>query len=364
MKSRIASLDGIRALSIALVCMAHFSYSVGFPLPTMQKMWWVNDYARYGVGIFLVISGFLITTLLQKELIKTGAINLKQFYIRRAYRILPVAYLYMAVVTVLFYKSIQFKYLLAAYTYLSCYTMWSPWVLVHLWSLSVEEQFYLLWPATMVLGLVVARRFAAGEMIVAPVLRYVMSLSIIGLSWRTSHRLMLSSFPTVADSLAAGCLLALYQPELGRWARFFEWRGFPLIWAAILAIPIANHYEQPGHIGGLIHMSLPTVFNIGIALCLQNAVLVKPWVFNIKPVIWIGQLSYGLYLWQMLFTNPDAHSWMATFPQNIGFFLLTVVASYYLFEQPILRLRDTPKTGGTPPGRCESGMHKRVRTAP
>src|SRR5882724_9559882 len=141
--SRIPSLDGLRALSISLVLVGHFAFAAGFPI---HRAWWTDAYAHYGVLIFFVISDYLITTLLVRERAKTGTINLKQFYIRRAYRILPAAYFYLVVVTVVFYASLPFKFLVTAYTYLTSYAVHTPWVLLHLWSLSVEEQFYLVWP--------------------------------------------------------------------------------------------------------------------------------------------------------------------------------------------------------------------------
>src|SRR5438552_10798994 len=111
---RIPSLDGFRALSLLLVAVGHFAHTPGFPI---RSSWWTDAYAHYGVRIFFVLSGFLITTLLMRERQKTGIVNLRQFYIRRAYRILPAAYVYLAVVTVAFHESLPHKYLIAAYTY-------------------------------------------------------------------------------------------------------------------------------------------------------------------------------------------------------------------------------------------------------
>src|SRR4051794_8992036 len=110
--SRIPSLDGLRALSIALVLIAHFSYSNGSPIRHSALM---DVYAHYGVRIFLVLSGYLITTLLRREQETTGTINLRRFYVRRAYRLMPAAYLYLIVITVVFHQSLPHKYLVAAY---------------------------------------------------------------------------------------------------------------------------------------------------------------------------------------------------------------------------------------------------------
>ena len=222
--SRIPSLDGIRALAIILVCVGHFAYNAGF-------RWWTDLYAHYGVRIFLVLSGFLITTLLKREREETGTINLKRFFIRRAYRILPAAYAYMILVSIVFGDSFTSKDLFVTFTYLSSY-FHLPWLLSHLWSLSVEEQFYLLWPAAMALGIMLARRFAFGAIVFAPVFQFAMAK--IGLALAAFY-----CFPSVADSLAAGCLLAIYQTKLEKYRSFFAWRGFPFDLGANIVLSLS-----------------------------------------------------------------------------------------------------------------------------
>jgi peptidoglycan/LPS O-acetylase OafA/YrhL len=315
------------------VLLAHFAYSSGFPL---QHNWWTDDYAHYGVRIFFVISGFLITSLLQREREKTGSIDLKQFYIRRAYRLLPAAYLYLVTVTVIFHEALPYKYLVASYLYLSSYTIHSPWVLNHLWSLSVEEQFYMLWPAAVGLGILVARRSAFAAIGIAPVARFILLQGAwyLGALW---------SFPAVVDSIAAGCLLALYQPEFKKYESFFRWRGFPVIWAATLSMPIFQHYHYVlhfWHMSGLVAVAALPIFNLGIVLCIQNAITAPPRILNTSTMIWIGNLSYSLYLWNMPFTNPDVHSWATEFPQNLVLTLLAATISFYAVEQPVRKLRD------------------------
>jgi peptidoglycan/LPS O-acetylase OafA/YrhL len=334
--SRIVSLDGLRALSIFLVLFDHFSYSNGFPI---RHNGITDDYAHYGVRIFFVISGFLITTLLLRERDQNGTINLTQFYIRRAFRILPISYVYLIMLAILFHKSLTPKQLTIAFTYLSSYDVHLPWVLSHLWSLSVEEQFYLVWPLVMALGVVVSRRFAFVAMVIAPLFRFVMKRTSLPLA-------AVYFFPAVIDSLAAGCLLALYQPEALRHRSFFAWRGFPLIWAFTLSIPALKLYSDAflfWPLPQIIHNSALTVFNFGIVLCIQNAITVRPRILNHPIVVWIGMLSYSLYLWQMPFTNPNAHSWATTFPQNLIVTFLAAVISLYAIEKPFLRMRERRK---------------------
>src|SRR5215471_5068557 len=155
--SRIPSLDGIRAVSILMVLMSHFGLSLHYP----HNLWALaNCYGKVGLRIFYVLSGFLITHLLLRERDKAGRISLKNFYLRRAYRILPAAYLYMIVVTALFHADFQAKDIVLAFTYLSSYSTYIPHSLSHLWSLSVEEQFYVVWPAAMAAAAIRERKVA------------------------------------------------------------------------------------------------------------------------------------------------------------------------------------------------------------
>jgi peptidoglycan/LPS O-acetylase OafA/YrhL len=106
----------------------------------------LETYGSFGVRIFFVISGFLITGLLLNERERTGTISLPDFYVRRAYRILPAAYVFMLAMIAAHWHALSWSSIFAALTYSSNYLHEKNWVLGHLWSLSVEEQFYLLWP--------------------------------------------------------------------------------------------------------------------------------------------------------------------------------------------------------------------------
>ncbi|HTE88387.1 MAG TPA: acyltransferase, partial [Terriglobales bacterium] len=139
MNNRIPSLDGMRALSILMVLVGHAAFSNGSPVTPNH---WTHTYAHYGVCIFFVISGFLITTILEKERASTGKIDLRRFFIRRAYRILPVAYVFIGVMILTHYNSLQWGQMAAVLTYTSSYVKGLPFYFTHLWSLSVEEQFY------------------------------------------------------------------------------------------------------------------------------------------------------------------------------------------------------------------------------
>jgi peptidoglycan/LPS O-acetylase OafA/YrhL len=140
--NRIPSLDGLRAISVSLVLFGHLARAGHTPSS-------MSVYAGAGVQMFFVISGYLITTILLKEHHRTATIDLRQFYIRRAYRILPPASVFMLFVLVMYWRQFRWIDIGAMLLYLINYDSGRPWVIGHLWSLGVEEQFYFLWPSAL-----------------------------------------------------------------------------------------------------------------------------------------------------------------------------------------------------------------------
>jgi peptidoglycan/LPS O-acetylase OafA/YrhL len=322
--SRIASLDGLRAGSIALVVLGHLAATRYFPL---RSPYLAAHYADAAVRAFFVISGFLITTLLLREQQESGTIRLKEFYVRRAYRILPAAYFFMIVVSAVFHAALSPKDLAIAFTYLTSYSVHRPWILGHLWSLSVEEQFYFLWPLVMRKGARTATQVAIVVMVIAPAVRLILAAS--GYAQGNG-----SYFPLVSDAIATGCLLALLQPVVKKHAAFFAWRGFPLIWILTLLIPVffRTHYTAYETVGS-------PVLHVGLALCMQNAITARYRVLNARLPVWIGALSYSLYLWQEPFLNRYSSRWYTAFPANLVLAFLAAGISYYCIERPALRWR-------------------------
>jgi len=206
----IPSLDGIRALSIALVILSHAQVTVGFPgwIPGV-----IADHGTLGVHIFFVISGFLITTLLLQESKSRGDISLGLFYARRTLRIFPPCYLFLAAIASATWFGIirvPARLFLFAVTYTVNYATQGIWIVGHLWSLAVEEQFYLVWPLTLKLaGWTRALWIAAILALGAPPFCFALYLVNPELSGRVR-----SYFPFVADAIAAGCVVAGVLPWL------------------------------------------------------------------------------------------------------------------------------------------------------
>jgi len=200
---RIPSLDGLR-VSLAWVLLAHLSGTRHF------VRWEVLElYGNFGVRIFFVPSGYLITSLLLKEHEKSGNISLREFYTRRAYRILPATGAFMVVAIATHWRALSWSNIATAVTYTSDYYDGGNWVLGHLWSLSVEEQFYLLWPLALTAFFQRRLWIVAGLLLAGPPLRV-----LFWMLW--GYRGLEHPFPVVMGVLAAGCALAMLQPQLRR----------------------------------------------------------------------------------------------------------------------------------------------------
>ena len=199
---RIPSLDGMRAVAIGIVILAHALGTRHF-LYRKQVYEVVGDLGPLGVRIFFIISGFLITSILLQELGQTGCVSLRRFYLRRAFRIFPAFYCFLGVMLLATWcmgYSIPFAEWTAAATYSINYLEHRDWYLTHCWSLAVEEQFYLLWPLTIWwLGRRRALVIAIFIVVLVPWIRVVTAVVF------PAHRYSIPwEFHTICDGLATG----------------------------------------------------------------------------------------------------------------------------------------------------------------
>ena len=334
---RIPSLDGLRAISIAMVLLAHLAGTRGFPMSAATGR--MLGLGELGVHVFFVISGFLITGLLMDELALSGRISLSRFYLRRTLRIFPAYYTYLAIVflaAVVGWVQLAPHDLIHGLSYTSNYYPSRSWFMGHTWSLSVEEQFYLLWPALLVLaGPRRAVFIAAATLLAVPIIRVgsweLMRWSGDGIG----HR-----FETVADAIAAGCVLAGMRPRLHESALYKRALASPWF-AAVPAIVVGANllHEHP-----VVYFGAGlTLANVGIALCLDRCVTLPSGrtgrILNAAPMVFVGLISYSLYLWQQIFLNRESASTLATFPLNLILAVSAALASYYIVERPALRFR-------------------------
>jgi len=323
---RIPSLDGMRAISVSLVVVGHW-VELHYQSHVNQSDV-AGAFANLGVRIFFVISGYLITTLLLKEYDKTSTIGLREFYVRRAYRILPAALAFMLPVFVIFWHELRWYHMAAAALYLTNFDFSHPWFLGHLWSLSVEEQFYFLWPGVLKKWHRHRVTILMGVVGLAPL--YRVGCHFLGLHGRADE-----TFPAVADVLAMGCLLAIFAARLPK---------IKAGWALAMIVPVVLVPMYWGamrfHITAVLLLVLWPVMHLSIAGLVLHVVERPYWILNVRPVVWLGKISYSLYLWQQLFAYGDQH--------RPWYFVLIAVglaaASYYLVEQPMLRLRERRAT--------------------
>jgi len=334
-RGRFPSLDGLRAISIFLVLFSHAVGTVGFPV----KHTYVAS-AELGVRVFFVISGYLISLLLFAEQKRYGNISLLKFYYRRAFRIFPAFYVMIVVVAglaALDAVALGEHDLIYAVTYTTNYHYPRAWSLGHLWSLAVEEQFYLLWPAALMLLGRKRGLWAAGLfIIVSPAIRiatlrgYLPQPELIG-----------ESFQTIGDSIATGCVLAGLRDRLDA-TPWFARLQHSVLFLAAPAVVVAGlfTYRWPA----IDYSVVQPATNVALALIIHWAVVNHDGVIgralNWRPLVYVGTLSYSLYLWQQLFINRHSTMWYCQFPANIGLACAAGVASFYLIEQPMLRLRE------------------------
>jgi peptidoglycan/LPS O-acetylase OafA/YrhL len=335
--SRIPSLDGLRAVSIILVIAGHSSDSLNAP----EFLNHFSHLGNLGVRTFFIISGFLITTLLLKEREKTGSISMKGFYTRRALRIFPpsLAYIgFIAACSALGWLTLKPGDLAHALTYTMNYRYNPAHWFRHLWSLSVEEQFYLLWPGLLwFAGTRRGMKVAWGVVLADPIIR-----AIMWYFFHASESAMTKHFEAIADTLAAGCLLSMNFNRIGAINWYRQFQSSRLFWIAALSLTLGGNAlfvvnQASFYILGQSVANLGTV--LCIDWCIRNFDSFTGRLLNWRPIVHIGVLSYSLYLWQNCFLNPDWDAWPAKLPVNLLLAYVMAVASYHIVEQPVLRLR-------------------------
>ena len=365
--ARMPSLDGLRAISILMVCYGHLCGTRHFPVSIAEYGRWCGDVAHLGVLVFFVISGFLITSLLMGEREATGAISLRRFYLRRILRIFPAFYafvLVMAIATAAGVVQLSGRDFAYALTYTVNFEPGRSLQIGHLWSLSVEEQFYLLWPLTL-LALRERRALlvAVAAICIGPLARFAIREWIFHVDPRFPSG-MLTSFPAMFDYLAAGCALALLRPWL--LTRTWYLRLTASRWL-VLAVPLVLLINRMGSHTMAILLGSP-LMNLCLAALIESgtrhAGSLAGRILNWKPVVFLGALSYSLYLWQMPFLDHRSDAWMHAFPQNLMLVLLAALSSWFLVERPFNRLRRRLRHGSELPAIVRERHGCRTATSP
>jgi peptidoglycan/LPS O-acetylase OafA/YrhL len=341
------SLDGLRALSIIGVIWFHSWWST--PLyPTLATLPVLRQ-GEWGVHIFFVISGFLITTLLLREQKRSGTISIRDFYIRRSLRIWPLYYAVVAIYAVIMLtfqrdsnRSYTFFHYLPGfltYTYTWLITPnWPTGPFNLAWTLATEEQFYAFWPlvlrfirgiwSSIVMIAVIALRLAAGN------------------GW-TNRVLPPKSLPArIVLSIAVPICLGVLLAQALDSERGFRWLSATLggKWAAPAALAVLAICLIPAH-PPFLAASLATTALVGTCVIREDNGLAP--ILKLRPIAWIGVLSYGMYLLNSLsvYTVRMALGYLGlrhpliVFPCGVGVAVAAAFLSYRYFETPFLELK-------------------------
>ncbi len=293
-----------------------------------------------GVNIFFVISGFLITTLCIKEKIIDGNLSLKSFYIRRALRILPVAYLYIIVVIVLSYVfklHIASINIIASILFLANISYFQKtaytWNVGHYWSLSVEEQFYILFPVF------IKKKFSAFVALlmlvcfVVPLFVYLKSvIPALNVEILSAALRYLVKF----QGIAIGCLFSVLL-----FKGYLNFGKFKLVVSLVSIFMIFFLHFEAGYSVEACFTNLVISIFTGLIVvnCIQpqNNLLFK--FLNLKVLNFIGILSYSIYIWQQLFLSNDDKFVFSKFPLNLVFIMIIPCLSYFYYEKFFLKLK-------------------------
>jgi peptidoglycan/LPS O-acetylase OafA/YrhL len=331
------ALDGVRALAITFVVLRH---AIGFPAA-----------GALGVDIFFVLSGFLITSLLLDERLRYGAVSLRNFYRRRALRLLPAL-----VVVLAFFLSVSLlaflrhgtslaKPLFGVIAGLGYFTNIAltteagvatmPNSLTHLWSLAAEEQFYIVWPA--VLFVVLRARLHLATVVLAVALALMtaqqLRLYLDGTWWPRLEY----GIDTRSTSILVGCLLAVLlatgaRPTVERIGRIVG----PVGVGALLLLVFVD-------LGKTIYAGPLLVAGLASAVLIVRALDDASWVargLSLPPLVFLGRISYSLYLWHIpilsLFGVLHPNFAPMVVPA-LATALACATASHYFVERPFLR---------------------------
>jgi peptidoglycan/LPS O-acetylase OafA/YrhL len=323
------ALDGVRAIAILPVILVHY-YS-------WPRAGWL------GVEVFFVLSGFLITTLLLEEHRQTGTVDLRAFFIRRARRLLPalfamlLAYLLITAIAAATLRSpapLRFGLIQVAIGVSYVGNFISAWIpgsvhLGHLWSLALEEQFYVVWPPVLI---VLLRRRVRGS-------RLFMGLIVaaagiwalrVGLWLGGAGLRHLGGTPEVsADSLLIGCAAGVAYVHGLRPAAWARQLGTPA-----LVVAVAYLLFGPNRLAVDVGWSgwplWKTPFAVVVAVAVIAAVSGSR-VLSLPPLVFTGRISYGLYLWHLpiVFVIPKP---LVALPLTFA----VATSSYYLLERRFL----------------------------
>jgi peptidoglycan/LPS O-acetylase OafA/YrhL len=352
-------LDGVRALAVVAVMVYHLG-TTGLTIGSGGRLPAPGGFL--GVDVFFVLSGFLITSLLLGEVAGTGRISIRDFYIRRARRLMPALYTLLVVVSVVAafafpaYTANLGGDLVAALTYVTNWWLIAgktsyfgagvhPPLLTHLWSLAVEEQFYLLWPLALIwLSRRKRRSTVIGFTSVAIVASTVLA-AVLYNPFGDPSRVYFGTDTRLATPMLGALLAVLVRP----WRKQFDVQTRAqrisldvagTVAAALLGVALftLNDQSELLYRGGFLAIAI--VAAVLVLAASRNDSMVGR-ALGVPPLRWLGQRSYAIYLWHwpiFAVTQPGVNvslNPVADTVLRIGSTLVIAELSYRLVERPM-----------------------------
>jgi len=349
---RIKVLDGLRGLAILLVIFSHMPQIVEIPLDTnAYTLFQAFNFGYLGVDIFLALSGFLITRILIKEK-KEGTLSLKVFFIKRAFRILPIYLLTVLICGIIFtWEGIGYLLTYTANYYFAFGDGTHP--LENAWSLSVEEHYYLIWPLVIVFfSLERVRKYSW-------LITLCITLSATVLVYQffdneTARSLIYFGTEFKILVLCLGSFMAFYEKPITTWNKDVATRVFGISSIMFFVLAFAAEFNflknlLPSAALRSFTNALCAIAILILAIIQENTNSIYNSLFDNKIINYIGTISYGLYL----FHYPIFYGWCMLTQQTLGTsvtfiaflpplaltFLLAALSFQYI-EQPLLRYRN------------------------
>lgn len=339
----IPTLNGWRAISILLVLLYHgfwFHISPDSLEPNLE-IWYIVKQGVHGVSIFFAISGFLISSRVLKEIEKNGFFNMRDFYIKRVFRILPPYLIYiLALIFISFFYPLDLSSgeLISSILFLRIYlNNHEMWYTAHFWSLCVEEHFYI------ILSFLYKYLKIKSNQII-----YLVSLSIISVwTYLVFHNQNMELLKTV-----------------DHYAKVFVYMKY-MFWGALFALSGNTIFLQKVKVYGknkwlvdlsfvvlvlmiifsfpLKHVILPFVISLVLYLIVHCSESLVHNILETKILSFVGKISYSLYLWQQFFfTMPNSKvnglEFIQNKPYSFIFLFLFATFSHYYIEKPFIKL--------------------------
>jgi peptidoglycan/LPS O-acetylase OafA/YrhL len=340
-------LNGLRAIAALSVVIAHVSFKdlADFGLPSKLRL----PMAGYGVTLFFVISGFLITYLLMRELEKTKTVRIKKFYARRILRIWPIYYLYIGIAfAILWWLNQSDAMKVQEMWYYIFFAANIPFIyqqgiliLVHYWSIGVEEQFYLFWPWLV--------RFSKKNLLKTSALIFIIFFSIKIILWFTLgnksyeyrfftvtrfHIMMIGAIGSIFYIEKQSYFLLLFSSKI---TQFLSWTFFVLMGLNIIHIPKPIAHEA---------------IAIASLSMIVGQIMVSKRIVNLENKLcdFIGKISYGIYvihpiillLLSKIYKNINVNiylKYVLVYSTVVFATICFAWLSYTYFEKPFLKLK-------------------------